>query len=96
MTISEPTADVWFWDIEPLLTAWGRPTAGMFDLSVPTDQRRKGLATFLLGEAFERLRNRGILLIEAQTMQQNAPALAMYAKLGFRQVDQGVMYRKDA
>jgi GNAT superfamily N-acetyltransferase len=92
----EPMADVWFWDIEPLSTAWGRPTAGMFDLSVPSDQRRKGLATFLLGEAFERLRNRGILLIEAQTMQQNAPALAMYHKLGFKQVDEGVMYRKDA
>jgi GNAT superfamily N-acetyltransferase len=92
----EPMADVWFWDIEPLSTAWGRPTAGMFDLSVPSDQRRKGLATFLLGEAFERLRNRGILLIEAQTMQQNAPALAMYAKLGFKQIDEGVMYRKDA
>jgi GNAT superfamily N-acetyltransferase len=92
----EPMADVWFWDIEPLSTAWGRPTAGMFDLSVPSGQRRKGLATFLLGEAFERLRNRGILLIEAQTMKQNAPALTMYAKLGFKQVDEGVMYRKDA
>jgi GNAT superfamily N-acetyltransferase len=92
----EPMADVWFWDIEPLSTAWGRPTAGMFDLSVPSNERRKGLATFLLGEAFERLRNRGILLIEAQTMQQNAPALAMYSKLGFKQVDEGVMYRKDS
>lgn len=92
----EPMADAWFWDIEPLSTAWGRPTAGMFDLNVPPDQRRKGLGTFLLGEAFERLRNRGILLIEAQTMQQNAPAIAMYTKLGFKRVDEGVMYRKDA
>jgi GNAT superfamily N-acetyltransferase len=92
----EPMADVWFWDIEPLSTAWGRPTVGMFDLDVPSDQRRKGLATFLLGEAFERLRNRGILVIEAQTMQQNTPAIAMYTKLGFKQVDEGVMYRKDA
>jgi ribosomal protein S18 acetylase RimI-like enzyme len=68
----------------------------MFDLNVPADHRRKGLATFLLGEAFDRLRNRGILLIEAQTMRQNAPALAMYSKLGFKQVDEGVMYRKEA
>lgn len=93
---NEPTADVWFWDIEPLSTAWGRPTAGMFDLSVPTAERRRGLATFLLSEAFERLRNRGILLIEAQTMQQNAPAIAAYTKLGFQQIDEGVLYRKDA
>jgi len=49
-----------------------------------------------LGEAFERLRNRGILLIEAQTMQQNTPAITMYTKLGFKQVDEGVMYRKES
>ena len=34
----------------------------------------KDLATYLLGEAFERLRTRGVLLVEAQTMQHNAPA----------------------
>ena len=32
----------------------------MFDLNVAADQRRKGLATFLLGEAFDRLRSRGV------------------------------------
>ncbi len=92
----EPLADVWFWDIEPLSTAWGRPTAGMFDLHVLATERRRGLATFLLSEAFERLRSRGILLVEAQTMEQNAPAIAAYNKLGFRQIDEGVIYRKDA
>ena len=54
----------------------------------------KGLATFLLGEAFDRLQNRGIVLVEAQTMQDNAPALAMYEKLGFETVDEGVVFRK--
>ncbi|HVT30191.1 MAG TPA: GNAT family N-acetyltransferase [Lacipirellulaceae bacterium] len=92
----EALADVWFWDIEPLSTSWGRPTAGMFDLNVAIEHRRKGLATFLLGEAFERLRNRGILLVEAQTMQQNAPALALYNKLGFTKVDEGAIYRKQS
>ncbi len=89
-------ADVWFWDIEPLSTSWGRPTAGMFDLCVSLEHQRKGLATFLLNEAFDRLRNRGVLLVEAQTMQQNAPALALYSKLGFTKVDEGVIYRKDS
>lgn len=92
----EPLADVWFWDIEPLSSSWGQPTVGMFDLSVAPEQRRKGLATFLLGEAFDRLRNRGVLLVEAQTMPQNAPALALYTKLGFQQIDEGVVYRKEA
>jgi GNAT superfamily N-acetyltransferase len=91
----EPLADVWFWDIEPLSTGWGLTTAGMFDLACCTDRRRQGLATFLLSEAFERLRNRGVSVVEAQTMQQNEPALALYEKLGFKLVDEGNVYRKD-
>jgi len=90
-----PLADVWFWDIEPLSTSWGQPTAGMFDLNVASDQRRIGLATFLLGEAFDRLRSRGIMLVEAQTMRQNVPALTLYNKLGFKQIDEGIVYRKE-
>jgi ribosomal protein S18 acetylase RimI-like enzyme len=92
----EPLAGVRFWDIEPLSTSWGAPTAGMIDLHVSSPRRRQGLATFLLGEAFERLRNRGVLHVEAQTMQQNAPALALYEKLGFTNVDEGLVYRKDS
>jgi GNAT superfamily N-acetyltransferase len=93
---SEPPADVWFWDVEPLSTCWGMPTAGMFDLAVASERRRQGLAAYLLSEAFERLRNRGIRLVEAQTMQHNQPALALYEKLGFERVDEGVVYRKEA
>ncbi|MCI0331996.1 MAG: GNAT family N-acetyltransferase [Planctomycetes bacterium] len=89
-------AQVDFWDIEPLSTYRGVATAGMFDLRVTDERRRHGLATFLLAGAFERLRNRGIVLVEAQTMQHNAPALALYAKLGFTKVDEGVVYRKES
>jgi GNAT superfamily N-acetyltransferase len=92
---SNEAADVWFWDIEPLSTHWATPAAGMFALHVATDRRRLGLATYLLSEAFERLRSRGVLLVEAQTMQQNVPAIALYQKLGFTQVDEGVVYRKE-
>jgi GNAT superfamily N-acetyltransferase len=93
---SEPLAEVWFWDIEPLSTRWNAPTAGMFDLNVAPNRRRAGLGTFLLGEAFDRLRSRGILVVEVQTMQQNVPAIALYEKLGFKRVDEGIVYRKDA
>ena len=93
---SEAMADVWFWDVEPLSSVWGANAAGMFDLCVLRDHRRKGLATFLLAEAFDRLRARGVLIVEAQTMQHNDAALALYRKLGFQKVDEGVIYRKDA
>jgi ribosomal protein S18 acetylase RimI-like enzyme len=91
---SQLLASVSFWDVEPLSTSWGAATAGMFDLQVTTDARRKGYATFLLGEAFNRLKNRGITIVEAQTMQGNAPALAMYKKLGFVIVGEGGVFRK--
>jgi ribosomal protein S18 acetylase RimI-like enzyme len=93
---NDSAGDVWFWDIEPLSTWWGSHAAGMLDLDVPTTSRRKGLATYLLAEAFDRLRSRGVVLVEAQTMQQNEPALKLYEKLGFNRVDEGVVYRKDA
>jgi GNAT superfamily N-acetyltransferase len=90
----DPVARVWFWNIEPLSSS-GIPTAGMLDLEVRTEHRRRGLASFLLGESFERLHNRGILRVEAQTMCENAPALALYDKLGFTRDDEGTIYRKD-
>jgi ribosomal protein S18 acetylase RimI-like enzyme len=93
---NDPLASVWFWNIEPLSTSWGVPTAGMFDLNVCSDRRRQGLATFLLGEALERLKNRGIVRVEAQTMRENTAALALYNKLGFTRVDEGTVYRKES
>jgi ribosomal protein S18 acetylase RimI-like enzyme len=84
-----------FWDVEPLSTGWGVPTAGMYDLEVAPESRRKGLAKFLLGEAFTRLRNRGIVMVEAQTMQHNAPALSLYSNLGFETLGYGEVFRKD-
>ena len=63
----------------------------MYDLEVSAEARRQGLATFLLGEAFNRLKNRGIVIVEAQTMQGNLPALAMYDKLGFETVGHGAV-----
>jgi ribosomal protein S18 acetylase RimI-like enzyme len=91
----EMVANVWFWDIEPLSSSWGIPTAGMYDLYVAPDWRRHGYATYLLGEAFYRLRARGIMQIEAQTMRTNTPAVAMYQKNGFAEVDHGMVFRKE-
>jgi ribosomal protein S18 acetylase RimI-like enzyme len=88
-------AYVWFWDIEPLSTSWGVPTCGMYDMYVAPDERRHGYAAHLLSEAFDRLRRRGIVLVEAHVMQTNVPALALYKKLGYIHVDQGVVFRKD-
>lgn len=89
-----PLTTATFWDIQPLSASWGVHAAGLMDLDVSAEHRREGLATFLLCEAFRQLSSQRISLVEAQTMQHNAPALALYKKLGFEVVDQGAVYRK--
>jgi GNAT superfamily N-acetyltransferase len=69
--------------------------AGLIDLAVDPSRRRQGLATFLLGEALQNFARQGIMLVEVQTMQHNAAAVALYRKLGFQQIDQGTVFRKD-
>lgn len=90
----ETLARVEFWDIEPLATRWGIRTAGLRDLYVAPDQRRRKLASYLLGEAFKTLRKRGVALLEAHVMADNEPALNLYRGLDFTQVDRGVVFRK--
>ncbi len=85
-----------FWDVQPLSASWGVCTAGMCDLYVEPDWRRRGCATYLLCEAFRLLRRRGVGTVEAQTMSTNEAAIAFYKQLGFVEVDHGVVFRKDA
>lgn len=85
-----------FWDVQPLSMSWGICTAGLFDLYVEPDHRRRGCASLLLNESFRLLRRRGVSTIEAQTMATNEAANAFYSALGFSEVDYGVIYRKGA
>ncbi len=85
-----------FWDVQPLSAGWGVCTAGLCDLYVEADWRRRGCATYLLGEAFRLLRRRGVGTVEAQAMSTNEGALAFYQQLGFIEVDHGIVFRKGA
>jgi GNAT superfamily N-acetyltransferase len=85
-----------FWSIQPLAKSWGVNAAGLVEMEVAAEQRRQGLGTFLLSEAFRQLQAQGVSLIEVQTMARNAFAHKLYEKLGFRRVDQGAIYRKEA
>ncbi len=92
---TQPAAMARFWLLESFATSWGVQSAGLYDLQVHPTRRRSGLATFLLGDAFRRLGAQGIALVEVQTMAGNAAAQALYRKLGFHEVDQGIAYRKE-
>ena len=70
-------------------------TAGLVELYVEPELRRRGYASYLIGEAIRVLRRRGVATIEAQVMASNEAAAAYYAKLGFTEIDHGVIFRKD-
>jgi ribosomal protein S18 acetylase RimI-like enzyme len=88
-------AHAMFWDIEPLATAWGFHTAGLVDLHVADAERHHGLATHLLGEAFRQLHAKSVAVVEAQVRESNAIARKLFGKLGFQEVDQSAVYRKE-
>jgi len=69
--------------------------SGLIELSVEPVSQRQGLATALLSEAFATFLRQGITLVEAQTTASNAAAIQLYNKLGFTQVGQGSVFRKE-
>lgn len=89
-------ASTFVWHMDPLAASWGIRAVGLVNFEVDPEHRREGYATFLLGEAFRQLQQEGVALVEAQTMQHNTAALALYKRLGFEVVDHGTVYRKEA
>jgi ribosomal protein S18 acetylase RimI-like enzyme len=87
---------VTFWIIEPLSTVYGHPTAGLTRLVIDQPHQRQGLATYLNSEAMRQLQIGGVTHVEVQTMQSNTAAIALYKKLGFVTVDEGLVLRKSA
>ena len=56
---------------------------------------RQGLATYLLGESFRHLHDEGLAVIEAQVWDTNLSARGLLGKLGFEQVDESLVFRKE-
>jgi ribosomal protein S18 acetylase RimI-like enzyme len=91
----EPVATVLFRSMEPCGTTGVGRAAGLVEISVAETQRRRGLATFLLNEAFRQFLRQGIMSVEVQAGETNAAALGIFKKLGLQQVGQGGMWRKE-
>jgi ribosomal protein S18 acetylase RimI-like enzyme len=89
------SASLTVWSMEPLSTSWGVRASGLCELAVDPAQRRQGLAQFLMGEAFRQLAAEGVALIEAQAMLRDEASVGLFQKLGFKQVDEGVVFRKE-
>jgi len=60
--------------------------AEILTLATMSQARRKGLASHLLEAAIRELEARGVRLFFLEVAENNRPALALYAKSGFRTV----------
>jgi len=85
-----------FWDMDPLASSWGIRAAGLLQVEIDPAIRRQGHATYLLGEALRQLQAQGATLAEVQVPDSDTAALAVFRKLGFEEVDQAVVFQKDA
>ena len=56
----------------------------IYDLAVEEAYRRRGIATTLIGEVTRIARDRGVYLVMIQAEAEDAPAVALYSKLGTR------------
>jgi len=90
-----PVAHALVRNMEPT-TAFGTGrSAGLAEVEVDPRYRRRGLVTFLLTEVFHHISREGVVKVEVQTMKNNLAAVSLYRRLGFQQVDQGIVYRKE-
>jgi ribosomal-protein-alanine N-acetyltransferase len=67
----------------------------VLDLAVHPGWRRRGLGRFLLGLALRRAAGAGARVALLEVRAGNAPALALYAGLGFRPVGRRPAYYRD-
>lgn len=88
-------ARVRVWDMEHFSWRWHQPAAGIIDLVVEPGRRRQGLAKFLMFQMLRYLQDQFYSIAEVQVAESNAAARQLMQTLGFRKVDEGVIYRKE-
>ena len=67
----------------------------MMNVAVSPDFRRRGIAERLITELVERLREKGSHCLTLEVRASNAPAIALYEKLGFSQVGRRPKYYRN-
>lgn len=84
------------WEMYPLQRTWNSDAVGIIDVQVDPQYRSQGLGTYLMTQVLRHYRDNGLTLAEIQTMARNQAACRLYERLGFQEVDRGVIYRAEA
>ena len=83
-----------YWDLQPLGSFIHSNCRGLYDLKVNEEDKRNGLASFLVCESIKRLAGQGVTLVEAQTEFTNEASIRLFEKLEFSLVTTGLQLRK--
>lgn len=83
-----------FWYHEPVYRDVSGDWVGLIDVATADDVRRRGYATFLLAEAFKHLSGSGFQQVATVCRADNAAAMGLLRKLGFEDVNQGIVLSK--
>lgn len=90
----DPVARALFRSMQPIGIPDQIPGAVMLNLQVDTNTRRKGIATFLLSEAFRHFIRNETMVVSAQFIEHHEAAMNLCRKLGFQMVNRGVLFKK--
>ncbi len=83
------------WEMYPVQKSWGAEAVGIVDVHVEPDFRRQGLGCFLMIQILRHYRDNGLTLAEVQTMARNTVACRLFQRIGFREIDRGIIYRAE-
>lgn len=95
-TKGPPAAEATFWDIEPLASSWGVHAMGLMSLEISACANECAIAVHFIGEIFRQLQGYGITLVEFQLRADQTLAIEACQKLGFKEIDQGLLFEKPA
>lgn len=84
------------WEMAGFERLDGQLRAGILDVGVPSELRRKGYAKCMLFLILRHLKDLGIQVASVQTSTSNAAALALYESLGFEPSGSSTLYRRPA
>jgi len=83
------------WEMYPVQKSWGVEAVGIVDVQVEDEYRRQGVGTFLMIQILRHYRENGLMLAEVQTMARNTVACRLFQRIGFREIDRGIIYRAE-
>lgn len=91
-----PVAEAKFWDIEPLATSWGVRAMGLLSMEVLANSNEYAVASHFFCEIFRQFQGLGITLVEFQLPPGESLAVEVCRKVGFVELDQGLLFQKPA